>query len=60
MSLIEHTERQHVEVTDILASRIVRAFKSTLKPGSEGWQKLAGVKLAQSAPGPLRVPSKQR
>jgi hypothetical protein len=47
-----------MEVTDVLARRIIRAFKSTLKPGSERWQKLAGVKLAQSAPGPLRVPSK--
>src|ERR671937_8540 len=59
VSLIEHKQCQRVKRTDVLARRIVRAFKSTLEPCAERRQELAGVKLAQSAPGPLRVPSKQ-
>jgi hypothetical protein len=60
VSLIEHTQRQHVEAADVLARGIVRAFKSTLKPGSERRQKRAAVQLAEGAPNPIRVSSKQR
>src|SRR5829696_7908084 len=60
VSLIEYTQRQHVETTDVLARCIVRAFKSTLKPSAQRRQKRASVELAQSAPDSVKIPSKQR